>query len=83
MQLYANSTVLNKIDAFKGCCLNITDNFPNSENLYNKLLFLPLSNNITKKMAKKIINFLNNTSKNPKIIQSEKEVDNFDGLYIW
>ena len=74
---------LNKIEAFKTVCLNINDNFINSENLYNKLLFLPLSNNITKKMAKNIINFLNNTSKEVKIIKRETEIDNFDGLYIW
>lgn len=74
---------LNKIKSFENCCLNFYDNFENSENLYDRLLFLPLSQNITKKMAKKLIRFLNCSIKKSTKALPDGEIDNFDGLYLW
>ncbi len=74
---------LNKIKSFENCCLNFDDNFENSENLYDRLLFLPLSQNITKKMATKLTRFLNNSIKKSTKVLPDGEIDNFDGFYLW
>jgi len=75
---------LNEISAFYNNCLNIKDDFRNSQNLYEKLVFLPLSKNITPKQAKKLILHLNkvvNLKQNT--INMSSEIKNFDGLYLW
>ena len=76
---------LNKIESLKESCLNGGDNFTNSENLFDKLIFLPLSTNITKKEAVNLVKHLNKVA--TKNIENSsfdsKEIRNFDGLYLW
>ena len=76
---------LNKIESLKSNCLNVNDNFAESEKLFERLIFLPLSTNITKREAKKLVNHLNELVKIDKIKEwsEDKEIKNFDGLYLW
>ena len=76
-------STLNRIDAFKDCCLNINDKFNNSEELYDRLIFLPLSQNISARLAKKLVQFLNKSTGESSKVLSDGEIDNFDGLYLW
>ena len=76
---------LNNIDSFKTICININDDFSNSEELFDKLIFLPLSINISEKEAKLLINHLNFIAnlKDYKQYVENYEIKNFDGLYLW